>query len=166
MAKLSKAESEELQARRQQEMLSFMQNLLNKVPELGGIYREHEEDMDKILSHVLLGDVTRLVIEQHRSEVDSNTQSPILNRCLAVLEQGMGAKEDIVQELVAVSFLENLAQSDELYYSLRERLGPSLRAQLKFCEDEYGLPPQMPEMPKIESKTVKNIFRDLHPGSR
>lgn len=166
MAKLSRTEVEAIQQQRNAEMLSFMQKLLDEVPELGGVYREHEEYMGEVLSHVLLGDVTRFVIDQHRSELNLKTQSSVLNRCLDVLEQGMSAKEDVVQELVAVSFLENLAQSDELYFSLRERLGPASRAQLKLFEDEYGLPPRMAEMPNIESKVAANLFRDIHPGSR
>ncbi len=166
MAKLSRSEIEAIQKQRNAEMLSFMQKLLDEVPELSGVYQEHEEYMGEVLSHVLLADVTRFVIDQHRSEINLKTQSSLLNRCLDVLEQGMSAKEDVVQELVAVSFLENLAQSDGLYFSLRERLGPALRAQLKFCEDEYGLPPQMAEMPNIQSKVVANLFRDIHPGSR
>ena len=166
MTKLSRAEIEAKQQQRTSAMLSFMQELLDEVPELNGVYQEHIEFMDEILSHPLMGDVTRFVIDQHRNEIGSKAESPVLNRCLAVLERGMNAKEDVVQELVAVSFVENLAQSDELYYSLREKLGPALREQLKLFEDEYGLPQQMAEMPNIESKVVANLFRDLHPGSR
>lgn len=148
------------------ENLEFLNRMLVQVPELSRVYEEHRNIGKRILPHVLMGDITRFVIAQHQNELDSQTRSSILERCLDFLEKGITEEVEEVQELISVSFLENLAQSDALYDSIRSRLGPSLRAELEFYEDEMGEPPKAPQMPDVENATVRNAIRDFFPGRK
>lgn len=119
-----------------------------------------------MLPHVLMGDVTRFVISQHQLELKSRSLSPVLDRCLSFLEKAMQADSQEVQELLSVSFLENLAQSDDLYFSIRSRLGPALKAELRSYEDETGNPPQALPMPNAENPILQNAIRDFFPGTK
>ena len=42
---------------------SFMRSVLDEIPILSDLYREHAAGYDEMLPHVLLGDVTRTAME-------------------------------------------------------------------------------------------------------
>jgi hypothetical protein len=111
----------------------FVRDLLLQVPDLQPLYKEHVEDNDELLPHVFMGDVTRFIVALNADSLsegpDSTASERTLTKALDFLEQGMH-KADKVRELVAVSFLENLDQSDENYPSLKSHLGKSLLEQL------------------------------------
>ena len=117
----------------------FLNVLLERVPELHPIYEEHIADYDEVLPHVLMGDVTRFVIDLHkkswargRAEQEKKTLSSILE----ILEGALKSGNDQLQELVVVSFLENLEQDDSDYESLKKLLGKELSKHLAKIEGQ------------------------------
>lgn len=108
---------------------NFVQSLLAAVPETREIHQLHLENNDEILPHVLLGDVTRFVIDTYRR---SNTE--LLGRTLDFLEEAVSASDEKLQELVIVSFLENLHQAGNDYEGFKKTLGPNLRKNLSLVE--------------------------------
>ena len=118
---------------------NFVNDLVAKVPELKQLYAEHLEDNDGLLPHVFMGDLTRFVISAiaNPEELGFSRQvaSDILVRILEMLEAGMRSESEDVQELVAVSFLENLEPNEKYYESLKSLFGTSLAEQLKRMED-------------------------------
>lgn len=108
---------------------NFVQKLLVAVPETRHIYQKHLEDNGETLQHVLLGDITRFVIDSYRS---ANT--PVLTRILEFLEISVSSSDDKLQELVVVSFLENLHQAGDDYDGLKKLLGSNLKKNLLLVE--------------------------------
>jgi hypothetical protein len=112
---------------------TVLDGLLATVPELRSLYDEHLHDNDEPLPHVFLGDVTRYVMQLVRaidSTHDVGLPGPLV-RVLSFLEKAMISSDARVQELVSVSFLENLDSADDGYMSLMVLLGPNLRRQLE-----------------------------------
>lgn len=104
---------------------NFVKQLLAAAPEISDIHQQHMKDNDEILPHVLLGEVTRFVINAHR-----NSNVELRTRILDFLECAVSSPDDKLQELVVVSFLENLHQAGEDYEGLKKLLGPNLRKNL------------------------------------
>jgi len=92
----------------------LVRDLVAAAPELEALLREHLVDYEELLPHVFFGDVTRWLEERGPAPA-----------VLAVLEHHIGAGDEEVQNVVAVSFLEGLG--DE---AVRAALGPRLRAEL------------------------------------
>ena len=115
---------------------AFVPKLLADLPGFKVIYDEHLRDYDTVLPHVLVGDLTRYVIASYRQmRTDASGQArQIVNRALALLEQAMQSSEARLQELVSVSFLENLHQADEDYDAIKTLLGPHLEKELAHYE--------------------------------
>lgn len=103
--------------------------LLERVPELRSTYDAHVHDYDELLPHVFFGDVTRYVVQQVRSG-EMGPSKPV-GRLLECLERCMASGDDQVKELVSVSFIENLAEYDDVLAVLRGLLGPKLEKELK-----------------------------------
>jgi len=104
-------------------------SLLERVHELRPVYDEHICDYDELLPYVFLCDVSRYVVEQVRSG-RPDWSSP-LARILDFLEQCMASDDDKVKEMVSASFIESLAEYDDVLSSLREQLGSKLREGFK-----------------------------------
>ena len=96
-------------------------------PSLGAQLEEHIVYNGGMLPHVFLGDVTRYVAEL----ADASPEAPQLQAMLDLLEDRFpnGAADE--QEMIAVSFIENLPAPDEEGSELRYILGPKLTEQLK-----------------------------------
>lgn len=94
-------------------------SLVDSVPDLAPILREHLEDNNgELLPHVFFGDVTRWAVRQDERDAES------IDALLATLEIDYANGDDAVRELIVVSFLENLP----LDSGIRSRLGSHLRA--------------------------------------
>lgn len=105
----------------------FMLAMAQQVPALASIYREHKSDYDEILPHVLMGDVARFALELvHGSRSGSPNAADTLPSLLKELERGMQLQDAAVQELIAVSFLENLDDNDRRTAFLAQSFGPAL----------------------------------------
>jgi len=115
---------------------SFVPTLLAEVPGFQVIYDEHLQAYDEVLPHVLVGDLTRYVVASYRQmRTDaSGTARQVADRSLALLEQAMQSSDARLQELVSVSFLENLHQADEDYDDIKTLLGPHLVKELAHYE--------------------------------
>jgi hypothetical protein len=148
----------------EKEQMEFLAEMVKQVPELKGVYKEHKSFNGEVLSHILMAEITRFIVSQHRLITSGSQSSHTLDSCLGFLEEGMKNGTEGVQEVISLSFLENLAQSDDLYFLLRSRLGPALRTELRTYEDAEGIPPQAPAMPDLQSSEVKNVWRDFNPG--
>lgn len=108
---------------------NFVSELLNAVPETKDIYQKHIDDNGETLPHVLLGDITRFVVDSYRK---ANTS--VLSRVLEFLEKSVSSSDEHLQELVVVSFLENLHQAGDDYDGLKKLLGPNLKKNLSSVE--------------------------------
>lgn len=104
----------------------FPDQLRIAVPGFAQVYDEHVADHDEVLPHVLLGELVRFLsseVELHGAEAEA------LKPAMLLLEQGMASKDQRVQELVAVSFLENLDAGEPSFPAIRRLFGPGLEAQ-------------------------------------
>ena len=85
-----------------------------------------------------MGDVTRFITNLHSEKLQGSPGSAVsadtLTRALDVLESGMRSDDEEVQELISVSFLENLEQDDPNHLNLKSLLGSSLLEELKKYE--------------------------------
>lgn len=109
--------------------IACVNKLLEQVPELRPVYDEHIHDNDDLLPHMFLGDVTRYVVQQVRSG-DMGPTKPV-SRILEFFEWCMVSSDDQVKELVSVSFVENLAEHDDVLARLKGLIGPKLAQELK-----------------------------------
>jgi hypothetical protein len=96
------------------------------VPALSALLGKHRSDNSELLPHVFFGDVTRFVVSgfadhpEHREDAE---------KILAVLEGAMHSPSEDVQNLVSVSFCENLLGEKPLE-AIRAAMGSRLRAEL------------------------------------
>jgi len=112
--------------------------LLAEVPELRPVYEEHLDDNGDVLTHVLMGDVTRFfnqcVPESSGDGPESRRAAEIVRQILSVLEDAVASGDPGMRELVSASFLENLDQ-DASYDEVTKLLGPNLQHQLELVEE-------------------------------
>jgi hypothetical protein len=111
---------------------SFPAKLRADVSGFDRVYDEHVADYDELLPHVLLGELVRFL----SSEVALHgAEATAVRQAMPLLEQAMGSGDERLEELVAVSFLENLDASDPSFPAIRSLFGPRLQEQLKRYED-------------------------------
>jgi hypothetical protein len=113
---------------------NFVAEMANHFPSLGPVLTVHKEDNFRtILPHVFLGDVTRwvvgLVAVATAAEILRNRKQ--LTSVLSYLEDAYNAGDEELQELISVSFLENLPRPGERGSEVRQMVGSALSAQLK-----------------------------------
>jgi hypothetical protein len=101
----------------------LFRDLIAVAPELDAVRREHLADNGELLPHVLFADVTRWLVER----------GPV-PEVLAVLEQHMSAGDADVQNVIAVSFLENLFGDEPGERAIQAALGPRLKAEFDVME--------------------------------
>lgn len=85
-----------------------------------------------MLPHVFMGELTRYVFQLHNDSSGSNhiQDQDRLRHILDRLEEGFAHGEDVVKELIGVSFLENLT-GEAGRETLRSLLGPTMSEALK-----------------------------------
>ena len=124
---------------------NIFNNVLEKAPGFAPIYDEHIKDNDEVLHHVLMGELTTYAIKLYRTghkERDDRSRET-LDAILDLLEQAIQSPDGNLQELVAVSFVENLGRADEDYDGMRALLRPALLKQLKAFESWQPNPPSV-----------------------
>lgn len=112
---------------------AFVHSLVALVPGLKTLYDEHISEYDELLPHVFFGDLTRHVVALWSSAGTHPSAGPArseLQAILSDLEKGMESPDTDIQELIAVSFLENLDFSDPILNGFESQLGPQLRREL------------------------------------
>ena len=104
----------------------FVFQLVSTSPELIEVHRQHLSDQGELLPHVLMGEITRLVVANVGDE-----RVKWLNTLLQQLEAGLIAGDDDVAELVVVSFVENLTGENAAILALIPGMGHVLRREVK-----------------------------------
>jgi hypothetical protein len=117
---------------------TFPGKLREHVAGFSEVYDEHVRDNDEVLPHVLLGDLVDFLTERVHTE-GAGSQS--VRAALDLLERGMQAEDEKLQELISVSFLEDLDPEDTSFSQLEALMGPSLRHQLEKYKEARRAPP-------------------------
>lgn len=110
---------------------SFIDQLLQSLPQLKPAHDEHLFDNNTLLPHVFMGDVTRFAIAE---AAKANTE--ILQRLLDHLEKGLENSPKEVKELIAVSFVENLTGETVALKTLKPLIGPNLKKEVEIIYGE------------------------------
>lgn len=109
--------------------VAFVEALVHQFQVLLGVFEQHlEEQRGEVFPHVLMGDVTRWLVGRF---ITSGSSDTLLRDILGFMEQAFDDDEEQVQELLAVSFLENLPRFGEQGFAIRSILGPSMQKELQ-----------------------------------
>lgn len=100
--------------------VAFCRELAERFPRLRPILIEHEELNEDVLPHVFFGDFRRFV-EELLSEGVTAQLKPIFN----FLEEAYNRGDDPIENVIAVSFLEDLWDHPEI----KPLLGPAMAQQ-------------------------------------
>lgn len=114
---------------------TLFQEMLRACPELESVQVEHITDLGELIPHMCMADVTRYVCNQLRSGRTASEFSALLE----VLERAMVIGDGNVQNLVAVSFVENLSDEPDARRELRKLFGRSLLTELRALEPYDGM---------------------------
>lgn len=112
----------------------LVEMLVDRFTSLRPLLNEHLADnFNKLLPHVFFGDVARWIVSlaTGKTAAAKLASRRELVQVLAFLETAYATGDEDQQELIAVSFLENLPSSEETGSEVRTMLGPSLAAQLR-----------------------------------
>ena len=115
--------------------IDFIEQLVSRYPSLKPVFDEHVSDnFGEVLPHLFFGDLTRYVVA-HFTEAQEGAHAGTqaeneLRRLLNDLENAYADSQEEIQELISVSFLENLPHPGEEASGVRTWLGPKLSAQL------------------------------------
>jgi len=101
----------------------FIKKLLTLAPKLKLPYQQHLEDNGKLLPHVFMGDVTRFII----SEVESGVGSQDVNNLLNYFEDALATGDKDIENLISVSFVENLIGEEKTINFIKPQSGPRLK---------------------------------------
>ena len=104
----------------------FVGRLTSTSSELTEVHRQHIADQGELLPHVLMGEITRLVIASAGRE-----QADWLPKLLQQLEAGLASGNGDIAELVGVSFVENLSGENAAIQTLLPLMGEALRRELR-----------------------------------
>ena len=100
-------------------------------PRVAALLVEHDRDNHETLPHVFMGDVARFAGVLARN---GRADFGALDALLAEIELAVTSGIADVEELVVVSFLENLHQTGDAYEAVVQRLGPECRRALVVVE--------------------------------
>jgi hypothetical protein len=106
--------------------VAFVGAFCFQFPVLMPVLQEHLADYDSLLPHVLMGDVTRWVVQRFLANAGDST----LRQMLDMFEMAFEKAKFEERELLAASFLENLPRAGEEGAGIRAILGPALQEQL------------------------------------
>jgi hypothetical protein len=109
----------------------FVQRLVESFPSLVPALDEHLDDnFGELLPHVFLGDVVRWIVSMssQKGATDPGSELAVF---LRELEGIFASGDNEIQELISVSFLENLPRLGEESAVIRTQLGPALAKELE-----------------------------------
>lgn len=101
------------------DLQQFCEQLARRFDDLAPFLQEHVADNDEILPHVFMGDVTRYALS-------GGAQRRELVRHL---NERMRKGEKDVQNLIAISFVANLENGEQLERALQDVQGDALREE-------------------------------------
>lgn len=104
------------------------------VPDLLPVMQESLDYNDELLSHLVMGDITRWVLARYEDDASDDA----LRRTLDFIEDAfVHGTSGGAQELIHVSFLENLPRPGEKGFHVVKMLGRNLQEQLKLMDPRY-----------------------------
>lgn len=109
--------------------VQFVHVLVAGIPGAEEVLRSHVDDNDEVLPHVLLGDLMPWLVD----ELDRPGSRAVVQEIVNRFETGFATGPPLVDELVAVSFLESLPRPGERGAELRTLLGPRCAAHVEEC---------------------------------
>jgi hypothetical protein len=113
----------------------FFAGLVGTNDELNMLYNNHLVEYDELLPHVFMGDMTRYVMKLAISSTIGEKEREVeLKRILDYFENAIHGPDEEINNLLVVSFLENLEQSHQSYNIIKSRLGKELRKSLDQLE--------------------------------
>jgi hypothetical protein len=118
--------------------ISFIRSMPARFPGLEPVLTEHVGDNREILPHLFFGDVTRYALSLVR--VSRPDQAPELHLLLDFLEESFSSGDRELQELIAVSFLENLQGTGDKGAHIIAMLGPNLTKQWRLISPPPAVP--------------------------
>ena len=104
----------------------FLSALTSEVPEAEPIAREHLEDNDELLLHLLTADLRRYAIDMFGSE-----RPDVLRRLLGVIDCALLLGNDSVSNAMAVSFVEDSGWWDPAMQPFIASWPPGLQAEAR-----------------------------------
>lgn len=111
-----------------QRATALVHSMVAQFPELRPLHQEHLNDHRETLSHVFFGDLTRYVVALLGRNDPASIRAA--QNLLDFLDTAYTTGSENEQELIHVSFLENLPEPGEPGANIRDMLGPALRKQL------------------------------------
>lgn len=116
---------------------ALINRLVAEVPALKAVHDVHIAANDELLPHVFFGDVTRFVTGSFAPDTHEARDDAL--RVLAILEHAMQQPEPSVENLISVSFAENLV-GEKCLPELRPVLGSRLKNELAYYEGGEVIP--------------------------
>jgi hypothetical protein len=114
---------------------SFVRSMVERFPSMRDVLDEHLEEFGELLPYVFFGDVTRHVVLLLQTRSTSGArQERELRSILDHLEDAYAGGSPQIQDLIHVSFLENLPRPGESGSELRRMVGPKLSAGLRLID--------------------------------
>ena len=104
------------------ESIELIHRLVSSLPKLESRLTEHVEDYSEILPHVFMADVVRFAQEELRRDTNSAHVKSLLNLLEKEYQRGLLETE----ELISVSFLENLRDAESASALIVGFMGPIL----------------------------------------
>jgi hypothetical protein len=92
------------------------------IPGFDRVHDEHVADYDEVLPHLLMADLVRFLCDEVRV---SGAQSAVLRQAMELLELALN-QDSRVEELLSVSFIENLDPEEPSVAAIRSTFGPKL----------------------------------------
>jgi hypothetical protein len=111
---------------------SLIEKLVSISPNLEELYREHIDDYDELLPHVFMGEITRNLVEEFSKSTISEEALEVLH----TIESSFVNGGDSIEELISVSFVENLVGLNPQEDAIRRYLGKALTKEL--AKYQYG----------------------------
>lgn len=116
-------------------IVDFIERLVERCPGLKPVLDEHVSDnFGEVLPHLFFGDLTRYAVSRFL-EIEAGARHQHadleLRALLTDMEDAYADGDEEIQELISVSFLENLPRPEEEAAGIRAWLGPQLSAQLR-----------------------------------
>ena len=101
--------------------------MIRQTPDLKPAYDEHLKNNDELLPHVFFGDVTRFVI----TKIESSENHEMIAKLLEYLEEGLQSGDEEIENLIGVSFAENLLGETKTIKLLNPFMGKLLKKEIE-----------------------------------